>query len=43
LALDLTRTGGSPSVLLTTLLVLTAPFTLSKIWVIDPIMNWLRK
>jgi hypothetical protein len=43
LALDLTRTGGSPSVLLTTLLVLTAPFTLSKIWVIDPIMNRLRK
>jgi len=43
LALDLTRTGGSPSVLLTTLFVLTAPFTLSKIWVIDPIMNRLRK
>jgi len=43
LALDLTRTGGFPSVLLGTLLVLTAPFTLGKIWVIDPIMNYLRK
>lgn len=43
LALDLTRTGGFPSVLLMSLLVLTAPFTLSKIWIIDPIINWLRK
>jgi len=43
LALDLTRTGGFPSVLLMSLLVLTAPFTLSKIWVIDPILEWLRK
>jgi len=42
LALDLTRTGGFPSVLLSTLFVLTAPFTLSKIWIIDPIMQKIR-
>jgi len=42
LALDLTRTGGFPSVLLGTLFVLTAPFTLSKIWIIDPIMQKIR-
>jgi len=42
LALDLTRTGGSPSVLLTTLLVLTAPFTLSKIWIVDPLLHKIR-
>ena len=42
LALDLSRTGGYPSVLLSTLLVLTAPFTLSKIWIIDPIMQKIR-
>ena len=39
LALDLTRTGGFPSVLLMSLLVLTAPFTLSKTWIIDPILQ----
>jgi hypothetical protein len=43
LALDLSRTGGFPSVLLGTLLVLTAPFTLSKIWIIDPIMQKIRR
>ena len=43
LALDLTRTGGYPSVLLGTLLVLTAPFTLSKIWIVDPILRKLRR
>lgn len=42
LALDLTRTGGYPSVLLSTLLVLTAPFTLTKIWIIDPLLRKLR-
>ena len=42
LALDLTRTGGYPSVLLSTLLVLTAPFTLTKIWIIDPILQKIR-
>ncbi len=42
LALDLSRTGGYPSVLLTTLFVLTAPFTLSKIWIIDPLLKKLR-
>jgi len=43
LALDLSRTGGYPSVLLMSLLVLTAPFMLSKIWVINPIKKWLSK
>lgn len=43
LALDLSRTGGFPSVLLGTFLMFTAPFTLGKIWMIDPIMYWLRK
>ena len=43
LALDLSRTGGFPSVLLMSLLVLTAPLTLSKIWIIDPVLKWLRK
>ena len=42
LALDLSRAGGFPSVLLSTLLVLTAPFTLSKIWIIDPILEKIR-
>jgi len=42
LALDLTRTGRFPSVLLGTLFVLTAPFTLSKIWIIDPILQKIR-
>ena len=42
LALDLSRTGGFPSVLLSALLVLTAPFTLSKIWIIDPILQKIR-
>ena len=42
LALDLTRTGGFPSVLLVSLLVLTAPFTLSKIWIMDPILHKIR-
>ena len=42
LALDLTKTGGFPSVLLMSLLVLTAPFTLSKIWIIDPILQKIR-
>ena len=42
LALDLSRTGGFPSVLLSTLLVLTAPFTLSKIWIVDPILQKIR-
>ena len=42
LALDLSRTGGFPSVLLSTLLVLTSPFTLSKIWIIDPILQKIR-
>lgn len=41
-ALDLTRTGGYPSVLLMTLLVLTAPFTLSKIWILDPLLKKIR-
>ncbi|SFV50531.1 hypothetical protein MNB_SV-8-1182 [hydrothermal vent metagenome] len=42
LALDLSRTGGFPSVLLGTLLVITAPFTLSKIWIIDPVLQKIR-
>jgi len=42
-ALDLSRTGGFPSVLLMSLFVLTAPLTLSKIWIIDPVLEWLRK
>ncbi len=42
LALDLSRTRGFPSVLLGALLVLTAPFTLSKIWIIDPILQKIR-
>ena len=42
LSLDLSRTGGYPSVLLMTFFVLTAPFTLSKIWIIDPILQRIR-
>ena len=42
LSLDLSRTGGYLSVLLTTLFVLTAPFTLSKIWIIDPLLKKMR-
>ena len=42
LALDLSRTGGFPSVSLIALSVLTAPFTLSKIWIIDPILQKIR-
>lgn len=42
-SLDLSRTGGFPSVLLMTFFILTSPFTLSKIWIIDPVINWLRK
>jgi len=42
LALDLSRTGGFPSVLLMSLLVLTAPFTLSKVWIIDPTLQKIR-
>ncbi len=41
-ALDLSRTGGFPSVLLSTLFVLTAPFTLTKIWVIAPLLKKIR-
>lgn len=42
LSLDLSRTGGYPSVLLTILFVLTTPFTLSKIWIFDPLLKKLR-
>ena len=43
LALDLSRTGGYPSVLLTSFLVLTAPIMLTKIWILDPVKQWVNK
>jgi hypothetical protein len=42
-SLDLSRTGGFPSVSLMALFVLTSPFTLSKIWIIDPLLKKLRR
>ena len=42
-ALDLSRTGGFPSVLLMSLLVLTASFTLGKVRVVDSIKKWTSK
>jgi len=43
LALDLSRTGGFPSVLLMSLLLLTASFTLGKVRVVDSIKKWTSK
>ena len=43
LALDLTRTGRFPSISLIILSVLTAPFTLSKIWIMHPIFHKIRR
>ena len=42
-ALDLTRTEGAPSALLWIGLIVTAPITLSKIWIYDPIKQWFKK
>jgi len=42
LAMDLTRTGGFPSVSLVVLLIITAPITLTKLWLIDPIIQKIK-